>query len=66
MTLLVDWRSTTPIVAVIDVFVPVTARGRLYALVIERLVAWKRLVKQTPWALRTANALRTAKASLLA
>jgi CelD/BcsL family acetyltransferase involved in cellulose biosynthesis len=50
----------------IDVFVPVTARGRLYAGAVERLVAWKRLVKQTPWALRAVNALRSAKASLLA
>lgn len=48
----------------IDVFVPVTAHGWLYALTVERLVASKRFIKQTPWALRAANGLRTLKAAV--
>jgi CelD/BcsL family acetyltransferase involved in cellulose biosynthesis len=49
----------------IDVFVPVTARGRLYAAAAERLVAAKRYVKQTPWAWRAANMLRALKVTTL-
>lgn len=45
----------------IDVFVPVTGRGRFYAMAVERLVAAKRLVKETPWAWRAAGALRALK-----
>jgi CelD/BcsL family acetyltransferase involved in cellulose biosynthesis len=47
----------------IDVFVPATARGRLYVMAVQRLVAWKRRLKQTPWAWRAANLLRTARAA---
>jgi CelD/BcsL family acetyltransferase involved in cellulose biosynthesis len=49
----------------IDVFVPVTARGRLYARAVWSLVAAKRYVKQRPWAWRTVNLLRTLKATAL-
>lgn len=48
----------------IDVFLPLTAKGRVHAMTVERFVASKRLVKQTPWALRAANAMRAVKASL--
>lgn len=47
-----------------DVFVPMTARGRFYAFAVERLVAAKRFVKETPWAWRAARALRAAQAAL--
>ncbi len=50
----------------IDVLVPVTAQGRLYAMALERFVAAKRFVKHTPWALRAAKALRLVKAAYLA
>jgi CelD/BcsL family acetyltransferase involved in cellulose biosynthesis len=46
----------------IDVFVPVTPQGRLYAAAAERAVAAKRFIKHTPWALRAVNALRGIKA----
>src|SRR5919107_4460097 len=49
----------------VDVFVPVTARGHLYAVTARRLVAWKRFVKRTPWAWRIASVLRTIKAGFL-
>ena len=45
---------------------PVTARGRVYAGAVRSLVSVKRLVKQTPWALRAVGALRAARAKLRA
>ncbi len=47
----------------VDILVPITRRGRLYALVAERLVAAKRFVKRTPWAMRAAHRLRALKAA---
>jgi CelD/BcsL family acetyltransferase involved in cellulose biosynthesis len=46
----------------IDVFVPVTPQGRLYAAMAQRVVAAKRFIKHRPWALRAVNALRGVKA----
>lgn len=47
----------------IDVLVPVTGRGRLYAAILARLVAAKHTIKRTPWALRAATALRAVRAT---
>jgi CelD/BcsL family acetyltransferase involved in cellulose biosynthesis len=49
----------------IDVFLPLTLRGRAFAMASEHAVATKRFVKQTPWAMRTATMLRGLKAATL-
>jgi len=48
----------------VDVFVPVTALGRLYGLAVEQLVTAKRYVKQTPRLWTVVQALRMARAKL--
>jgi CelD/BcsL family acetyltransferase involved in cellulose biosynthesis len=48
----------------VDVFLPITTRGAIYAALVQHLVVVKRLVKRTPWALRAAAGLRAMKAIL--
>jgi CelD/BcsL family acetyltransferase involved in cellulose biosynthesis len=48
----------------VDVFLPVTLRGRLYGLVLRRLAAAKRAVKQTPRLWSLAQTLRAGRARL--
>jgi CelD/BcsL family acetyltransferase involved in cellulose biosynthesis len=48
----------------VDVFFPVTMKGRLCAAALKRLVAAKRYVKQTPWLWSLAQALRTGRSKL--
>lgn len=48
----------------VDLVVPVTLRGRLYAGAIGFATDAKRRIKRTPWAFRFASALRGAKAKL--
>ena len=48
----------------VDVFVPVTATGRLYGSALKHLVTAKRYVKQTPWLWSLAQALRAGRAKL--
>lgn len=48
----------------VDVFVPVTALGRLYGLAFEQFVTAKRYVKQTPRLWTFVQALRTTRAKL--
>jgi CelD/BcsL family acetyltransferase involved in cellulose biosynthesis len=47
----------------IDVFLPLTLRGRAFATASEHAVAAKRFVKHTPWAMRTTAMLRGLKAA---
>jgi CelD/BcsL family acetyltransferase involved in cellulose biosynthesis len=47
-----------------DVFLPVTARGSIYAAALRAVAALKRLVKQSPQAMRLVAAIRRAKAGM--
>jgi CelD/BcsL family acetyltransferase involved in cellulose biosynthesis len=48
----------------VDVFVPITAKGFAYVALSTRLNALKRFVKQTPWAWRTVCMARAARAKM--
>jgi CelD/BcsL family acetyltransferase involved in cellulose biosynthesis len=48
----------------VDIFLPVTAKGRLYGSTLRQVVAAKRHVKQTPWLWSLAQTLRAARARL--